>query len=637
MKKFLNLTILSFLLASCSNEMEVLSSSPELGESQEMTFTLETNAQIDSRSVTDLSHIDQLKFAIYEAESGEMIVEPTTLNKADFSSGSFSITVMLFKDYEYTAYFWAQSSQCDAYDFFKTPKTLAIDYAHSLNNDPNYDAFFAKKTFVADGKNRQKVVLTRPFARINLLTSVENWNDAIARGYRIVQSAVTIKGIGTEWNMDTNDISCSDVTFSLADIPTNQGMNIAEDGLGSGYKLLSSCYVMALPETTKHEMTFQLKNEGGGIIVKGPLKEIPVKRNNRTNLMCNLDSDKEYSLFYPNIQDALQALDDGTFGEGADANAQHVKVAVYTENDMPHIVLLDDFVTDTELIVNKDVCIELNGHTLSSTGKNVILVSSGNLHLDGQMGAVKISNNQEGATISAIKIMEGAALVATNCSIEADCKRGIANAIHSYGNVTLTRCDIIGRADHTANATKDNYATTSRAVLAEAGTLKVNDCYVYGMHSGMTVKCDLTVNGGTYDGYSHGGIYFAGKDKIARIYHAKLNDAELLEGYTDDGVAGTNKAGMYIGEATGMKVFMDYCDIYGRLYSIVLKDNATSHNNTLYISNSQINKIIRNWHSKVGINHVYFGKGNNFGPDNLQAKQNYTETSDEYNADYVIE
>ena len=637
MKKFLNLTILSLLLASCSNEMEVLSSSPKLGESQEMTFTLEANAQTGTRSVADLSHIDQLKFAIYETESGEMIVEPTVLDKVDFSSGSFSITVLLFKDYEYTAYFWAQSSQCDAYDFFKTPKTLAIDYARSLNNDPNYDAFFAKKTFIADGKNRQKVVLTRPLARINLMTPIENWNDAIAKGQRIVQSAVTIKGIATEWNMDTNDIGCSDVTFNFADIPTNQAMNSAEDGVGAGYKLLSSCYVMALPETTKHEMTFQLINEGGGIVVKGPLTEIPIQRNNRTNLKCNLDSDKEYNLFYPHIQDALQALGNGTFEEGANANAQHAKVAVYTENNKPHIVLLDNFMTDTELIVKNDVCIELNGHTLSSTGKNVILVASGNLHLDGQMGAVKIANNQEGATISAIKVEEGATLVATNCSIEADCKRGIANTIHSYGNVTLTRCDIIGRADHTANATGKDYGTTSRAVLAEAGTLQVNDCYVYGMHSGMTVKCDLTVNGGTYDGYSHGGIYFAGKNKIARIYHAKLNDAELLEGYIDDGIAGTNKAGMYIGEATGMKVFMDHCDIYGRLYSIVLKDNATSHNNSLYISHSKINQIIRNWHNKKSINYVYFGKGNNFGPDNLQVKQNYTETPDEYNADYVTE
>lgn len=636
MKKLLYFTIISFLLVSCSNDMENAPLSPDLGESQEITFTLETDAQIDTRSVTDISNIDRLSIAIYEVESGEMIVEPKTLDNVDFSSGSFSITVMLHEDCEYTAYFWAQSSQCNAYDFFKEPKKLAINYDNSLNNNQNYDAFFAKKTFVADGKNRQKVTMTRPFARINLMTSLEDWNAAIANGNKIVQSAVTIKGVGTEWNMDTDEMSCSDVTFRLADIPADNNMNATDNaGEGSEYKLLSCCYVMALPKTTKHEMTFQLKNERDKVIVRGPLSDIPMKRNNRTNIICDLkQTNVEYDLFYPSIQKALEGIGNGTFEESASANIQGAKVAIYTENDIPHIVLLEDWATDEVLVVNNDVCIELNGHTLSSTGNNVIKVSSGNLQLDGQQGKIKISNTQEGATISAIKVEENASLAAVDCFIEADCKRGFANAIHSFGNVTLTQCNIMGKADHTANAAKNNYATTSRAVFAEKGSLVVNDCYVYGMHSGITAKCELTVNGGTYDGYSHGGIYFAAENKIARIYNAKLNDAALLDGYSDDGRAGTNHAGMYIGGARNMNVYMDNCEIYGYSQPIVMKDNAASY---LYISNSKMNLNythygIRNDNS----NFVCFGSRNEFGPNVLKYNRNYEETSEEYNADYMI-
>ena len=638
MKKLFYFTIISFLLASCSNDAEVASLFPDGQESLEMTFTLETDEQVETRSATDISNIDRLSFAIYEVESGEMIVEPTSLDHVDLSSGSFSMTVMLYKDYEYTAYFWAQSSQCDAYDFFKEPKKLVINYANSLNNNQNDDAFFAKKTFKADGKNRQKVTLTRPFARINLMTSLEDWNAAVAKGNKIVQSAVTIKGVGTEWNMDTDEMSYSDVTFGWADIPTDNIMNETNGSSGSGDKLLSCCYVMALPETTKHEVTFQLKNERDEEIVIGPLSEMPVKRNNRTNILCDLkQANVEYDLFYPSIQKALEGIDNSTFEENASANIQGAKVAIYTENNIPHIVLLEDLATDEELVVNNDVCIELNGRTLSSTGNNVIKVSSGNLQLDGQQGKIKISNTQEGATISAIKVEENASLAAVNCFIEADCKRGFANAIHSYGNVTLTQCNVIGKTDHTANAAGNNYATTSRAVLAENGSLVVNDCYVYGMHSGITAKCELTVNGGTYDGYSHGGIYFGGENKIARIYNAKLNDAALLDGYVDDGIAGTNGAAMYIGGASYMNVYVDNCYFYGKIQPIVIKySSSSSHDNHLYISNSAMNlNYSRTGIRNDGANYVTFGVNNAFNASVLENNRNYYETSDEYNADIM--
>ena len=95
MKKLFYFTIISFLLASCSNDTEVASLLPDGQESLEMTFTLETDEQVETRSATDISNIDRLSFAIYEVESGEMIVEPTSLDHVDLSSGSFSMTVKI--------------------------------------------------------------------------------------------------------------------------------------------------------------------------------------------------------------------------------------------------------------------------------------------------------------------------------------------------------------------------------------------------------------------------------------------------------------------------------------------------------------------------------------------------------------
>ena len=591
--------------------MEV-SPSTDGAETLEMTFELETDELMDTRSVEGIAHIDQLCYAIWDNTHNEMAIEPVTMDNVDISSGKLSIKVIRLGDDEYTAYFWAQSSECDAYQFFDgDSKTLTINHEGSLNNDPKYDAFFGKTSFKGN-EQKKKVIMTRPFALINLMTP-------ISQGKEITQSAVTIKGIGTKWNVDTDEISNpEDVTFKLADIP---------EGTFNQYKLLSQCYVLAPVQATKHEMIFQLNNEENKIV----LKDIPVKRNNRTNIVYNFNAEEvEYSLYYPSIQDALNG-DNGT-----DAQQTETKVAVYEKNGVPHIVLLEDMIIGEKLAVTKDVCIELNGRTMSSTGDVVIEVSGGSLHIEGQNGSIKISNEQKSITVSAINVNEGAALTAVDCTVEADCKKGFAYGIHSFGDVTLTRCRVIGKADHTANAAGTDYGTTSKAVWAEAGSLVVNDCYAYGMHSGMTVKCDLTVNGGKYDGYSHGGIYFAGQDKTARIYNAKLNDASLLEGYISDTVAGTNHAGMYIGGATNMKVYMDNCEIYGYSQPIVMKNNAAT--SYLYISNSKMNKDythrgIRNGSS----NYVYFGKGNEFGPEVLETKHNYEETTDVYDVNYKID
>ena len=61
----------------------------------------------------------------------------------------------------------------------------------------------------------------------------------------------------------------------------------------------------------------------------------------------------------------------------------------------------------------------------------------------------------------------------------------------------------------------------------------------------------------------------------------------MLDGYYADSVAGTNGAGMYIGgRCSNMNVYMDQCDLYGTLYSIVLRNSSSEKNNQLYISRS---------------------------------------------------
>ena len=132
-----------------------------------------------------------------------------------------------------------------------------------------------------------------------------------------------------------------------------------------------------------------------------------------------------------------------------------------------------------------------------------------------------------------------------------------------------------------------------------------------GTHSGMQNFGTLSVNGGTFEGYGHGGVYFSCDGTTSYVRNAVLRDCPMPDGYT--ATAGRNGAGFYIGSATNVNVYMDNCDIYGIADSqiAVIKTN----DNALYISNSTINNSRggdANIRIDEGNNKLYLGRGNNF-------------------------
>ena len=138
----------------------------------------------------------------------------------------------------------------------------------------------------------------------------------------------------------------------------------------------------------------------------------------------------------------------------------------------------------------------------------------------------------------------------------------------------------------------------------------MNNCYAMGTHSGMTSNGTLYVNGGTFEGYGHGGIYFSGTGTTAYVRDAILRDCDMPDGYTSTHTR--NGAGGYLGSDTKLKVYMDNCDIYGISASQIFVIKTTD--NALYISNSTINNS-NGGDANVRIdsgNTLYLGVGNNF-------------------------
>lgn len=243
--------------------------------------------------------------------------------------------------------------------------------------------------------------------------------------------------------------------------------------------------------------------------------------------------------------------------------------------------------------------------------------------------ATLIAVDDNGGTISNIVVAQGATLTAKDSYFKLTSKYGMQSCcVFTRGVVTLERCKLEAFSDHTANSAGTNYARTARAIYGETTSVtSLFDCYVYGAHSGMTYKGDLTIDGGTYCGYSHGGVYLSNSNKTNKIKNATFKEVPLPSGYYDDGVAGTNWAGIYVGGASGIQVYVDNCTFFAQAQPIVLKTGG----NTLYISNSRMNKN----YTRAGIrndssNQVKFGVNNNFNYTNLENKRNYEDTGLDY-------
>ena len=196
-----------------------------------------------------------------------------------------------------------------------------------------------------------------------------------------------------------------------------------------------------------------------------------------------------------------------------------------------------------------------------------------------------------------------------NSTINANSTAAKTRALYltSTGDGTISNSKTIG--------TCDLYPATivsSSQGINNAGKLTVNNCYVWGSHSGLTNSGELIVNGGTYESPGHGGMYFGNLIKPAYIRDAVLRHTAVPENATSS--IDNNKGGFYIGggsDRNGVVVYMDNCEIYGEIHAFTLRGTSGEHDNTLYISNSRLTstgyvRIDNNTHK------LYLGVGNNF-------------------------
>ena len=187
-----------------------------------------------------------------------------------------------------------------------------------------------------------------------------------------------------------------------------------------------------------------------------------------------------------------------------------------------------------------------------------------------------------------------------------------------------------------ADATSFDGANASVGIM-NGGELKFYSGSVYGVHSGITnsANAKLYVYGGTFDGYGHGGIYFAqGENGEAYVENATLKSGEYKGKHDESKFSLAHGGSFYIGGGTAAnnsnnKVYMNGCTITSVSGTMgVLRGSDGETNNQLYISNSTIESGKK---MRIDENQKLFvGKGTNITEANVSSVDRVEFTNEEY-------
>lgn len=385
--------------------------------------------------------------------------------------------------------------------------------------------------------------------------------------------------------------------------------------------------------------------------------------NNGSNLVSVEELQELYEFtYYETLSDAISAASSGSATVDS-TNKEEAIAGVYVDGGKIYVVLLKT--TEERVSIAADINLNLGGNVLRSTTGSAITVNSGNVYIDARLPGsgidVKVGSGVnsraiaiakaasvtlEGGTISneivnkangailclgtfnandatiicksstaradGVSLSGAATVNITNCNIYAYSSAGKSNGVYvsSTSSITISGSTIIGYANYNTD-----YSCSSFGVYQNANsTLRLNNCYVSGNHSGIQTYGTVYINGGTYEGYGHGGFYFVGNSQTAYVQNATIRECafkkdDIAKDYT--ATNGSNHVGFYIA-AVGSEINIDGCTIESDGDAIVMRSEGSSN---LRISHSNIGESQR-----IRIDHtqhkLYIGKGNNFDINN---------------------
>ncbi|MBQ5723831.1 MAG: FimB/Mfa2 family fimbrial subunit, partial [Muribaculaceae bacterium] len=346
-----------------------------VGEEATVEFSIST-ADMNTRAFSEGEQVDHLHYAIYEEDG---TITQLTAKNVDFKDRQETLRLNLKTGKTYKAIFWADDENAP-YDIDFNAKTMKIalnsDYMKS-NNDM-LDAFYAVEEINVSQSATKNVVLTRPFAQINVGTN--DWTESVNANYRPTQSSMSVPVYTTLnlWNGSVEDRY--QVEYAYNDLPTE-----ALEVNGQNYTYIAMNYVL-VDERETIDVTFKHK-DAKGVETSKTVGSVPVQRNFRTNLYGSLlTSQQEVNI---TINPAFGGVENKEIVEVA--TADDLQTAIANPN-VGQVVLTSDIEMSDILVIgapsnnpaptrsgavaaSRNLVIDGNGKTLKSNAARAINVS----------------------------------------------------------------------------------------------------------------------------------------------------------------------------------------------------------------------------------------------------------------------
>ena len=177
------------LIGSCSKGE---SSQALPAETQTVTFEAVLPDGVMSRAYGDGLTATCLTYAVYEAGKQSPLMTSRMPGAAEvtFDNRTATLSLRLATGREYDLLFWADAygdDESSPYDIDFETQTLTVDYSGAMSNDERRDGFYAVVRDLAVEADRpvsRSVMLTRPFAQLNVGTGESDMAAAVADGLR---------------------------------------------------------------------------------------------------------------------------------------------------------------------------------------------------------------------------------------------------------------------------------------------------------------------------------------------------------------------------------------------------------------------------------------------------------------------
>ena len=394
-KLFLSMLAAVTLFASCSEE-ELVS---QTGNESLVSFSVIT-PEMGSRAATigDGESATDLYYAVYDETAKEIVTtisKTESANKETITVGTVKkISLSLLNGHKYSLVFWAENPACPyAVDWVK--KSINLDAKTLNSNSETYDAFYAYvPPFTVAGEKTSTIELKRPFAQLNIGTTLDDLKGVskyFGLGDKLFTQSSIVVTTPTSMDLTTGNVSGEkELTFAAA--------NFLTEKLKGDYEYLSMNYLLVSNEKSLVDVKFSVID--GTTIIDKTFENIPVQRNYRTNIYGNLfTTASEWNV------ELKPEFDKDEYN-----TAELLKNAIENAENGDVVTLVNDVELSEILVISKNITLDGNGKTITSTAGRAINVSGANdvtiknlvIDCKGERG-INVIQNSKKVTIENVK------------------------------------------------------------------------------------------------------------------------------------------------------------------------------------------------------------------------------------------